>query len=106
RDIRCIASPVVGEDGVVTGAVLVFQDVTQSRNLQRQLAHSAAHDDLTGLPNRAAFERALADSIASARDNDRYHCLVYLDLDRFKPVNDTAGHAAGDALLRQVAQTI
>lgn len=106
RDIRCIASPVVGEDGVVRGAVLVFQDVTQSRNLQRQLAHSAAHDDLTGLPNRAAFERALSDSIASARQSDIGHCLVYLDLDRFKPVNDTAGHAAGDALLRQVAQTI
>lgn len=106
RDIRCTASPVIGESGTVTGAVLVFQDVTQSRALQRQLAHSAAHDDLTSLPNRAAFERALSDAIASARDGQRMHCLVYLDLDRFKPVNDTAGHAAGDALLRQVAQTI
>ncbi|MHA6300088.1 diguanylate cyclase [Devosia sp. CAU 1758] len=106
RDIRCTASPVIGEGGVLTGAVLVFQDVTQSRALQRQLAHSAAHDDLTGLPNRAAFERALSDTIAGARNGQRAHCLIYLDLDRFKPVNDTAGHAAGDALLRQVAQTI
>ena len=91
---------------MLAGAVLVFQDVTQSRALQRQLAYSAAHDDLTGLPNRAAFERALNDAIASARNGRRSHCLIYLDLDRFKPVNDTAGHAAGDALLRQVAQTI
>ena len=105
-DIRCTASPVLGENGVLAGAVLVFQDVTQSRALQRQLAYSAAHDDLTGLPNRAAFERALNDAIASARNGRRSHCLIYLDLDRFKPVNDTAGHAAGDALLRQVAQTI
>ena len=105
-DIRCTASPVLGEGGVLNGAVLVFQDVTQSRALQRQLAYSAAHDDLTGLPNRAAFERALNDAIASSRGGQRSHCLIYLDLDRFKPVNDTAGHAAGDALLRQVAQTI
>jgi diguanylate cyclase (GGDEF)-like protein/PAS domain S-box-containing protein len=106
RDIRCTASPVPGEGGALSGAVLVFQDVTQSRALQRQLAHSAAHDDLTTLPNRAAFERALSDTILAARHGQRSHCLVYLDLDRFKPVNDTAGHAAGDALLRQVALTI
>ncbi len=106
RDIRCTASPVTTQGGKVSGAVLVFQDVTQSRALQRQLAHSAAHDDLTGLPNRAAFERALGDAIASARSSKQSHCLIYLDLDRFKPINDTAGHAAGDALLKQVGQTI
>lgn len=106
RDIRCTASPVVMQGGKVSGVVLVFQDVTQSRALQRQLAHSAAHDDLTGLPNRAAFERALGDAIASARDGSRSHCLLYIDLDHFKPVNDTAGHAAGDALLKQIGQTI
>jgi diguanylate cyclase len=106
RDIRCTASPVLGADGQLTGAVLVFQDVSQSRALQRQLAHSAAHDDLTGLPNRAAFERGLNEAIASARAGRRRHCLVYIDLDHFKPVNDTAGHAAGDALLKQVGQTI
>ncbi|HEV7415438.1 MAG TPA: PAS domain S-box protein, partial [Tianweitania sediminis] len=55
RDIRCTASPVKMPDGSLSGAVLVFQDVTQSRTLQRQLAHSASHDNLTGLPNRAAF---------------------------------------------------
>lgn len=106
RDIRCTAAPVRSPLGELTGAVLVFQDVTQSRTMQRELAHSATHDDLTGLPNRAAFERALNGAIGSARDGQHRHCLLYIDLDRFKPVNDTAGHAAGDALLKQVAQTI
>jgi diguanylate cyclase len=93
-------------DGSLSGAVLVFQDVTQSRALQRQLAHSASHDVLTGLPNRAAFDQALNSAIAAARDGKHQHCLIYLDLDHFKPVNDTAGHAAGDELLKQIAQTI
>lgn len=106
RDVRCTATPIALSDDVPDGVVLVFQDVTQSRSLQRQLAHSAAHDQLTGLPNRAAFDRALANAIESARTGQREHVLVYIDLDHFKPVNDTAGHAAGDALLRQVAQTI
>ncbi|WP_299745460.1 PAS domain S-box protein [Devosia sp.] len=105
RDIRCSSAPVRDNRGVI-GAVLVFQDVTHSRALQRQLTHSANHDDLTGLPNRAAFDRALNGAIATARDGNRQHGLLYIDLDRFKPVNDTAGHAAGDALLKQVAQTI
>jgi diguanylate cyclase len=106
RDIRCTAAPVHTPAGRLGGAVLVFQDVTQSRTMQRELAHSATHDDLTGLPNRPAFERALNGAIATARDGSRRHCLLYIDLDRFKPVNDNAGHAAGDALLKQVAQTI
>jgi diguanylate cyclase (GGDEF)-like protein/PAS domain S-box-containing protein len=106
RDIRCTASPVTTQGGSVSGVVLVFQDVTQSRALQRQLAHSAAHDVLTGLPNRAAFERALTDAISSARSGTRSHSLIYIDLDCFKPVNDTAGHAAGDALLQHVGKTI
>ena len=105
RDIRCTATPLKTPSGQLSGAVLVFQDVTQSRAMQRELAHSATHDDLTKLPNRPAFERALNGAIASGRDG-RSHCLLYIDLDRFKPVNDNAGHAAGDALLKQVAQTI
>lgn len=106
RDIRCTAAPVLGDGGRIAGAVLVFQDVTQSRALQRQLAHSASHDALTGLFNRGAFERSLDASTHAARSSGRESILIYVDLDHFKPVNDSAGHAAGDALLKQVAQTI
>jgi len=106
RDIRCTASPVIMPDGDISGAVLVFQDVTQSRALKRQLTHSATHDALTGLLNRAAFEEALSRATAESRASGKTSCLIYVDLDRFKPVNDSAGHAAGDALLKQVAQAI
>lgn len=106
RDIRSSAAPVRTPEGKTIGAVLVFQDITQSRALQKQLAHSASHDALTGLPNRVAFERALAAAVKTAREEGRLHSLCYIDLDRFKPVNDGAGHAAGDALLRQVSETI
>ncbi|WEJ33069.1 PAS domain S-box protein [Devosia sp. SD17-2] len=106
RDIRCTAAPVLGSADDVLGAVLIFQDMTQSRALQRQLAHTASHDPLTDLTNRAAFEKALARTIAEARETGKPSCLIFIDLDHFKPVNDTAGHAAGDALLKRVAQTI
>ncbi len=84
------------------GVVLVFRDVTQERKLAQQLAHQATHDALTGLVNRLEFERRLASLIPSA-DLHAPHALLYLDLDQFKVVNDTCGHAAGDDLLRQVA---
>ena len=106
RDVRDSAAPVRTPDGRIIGAVLVFQDVTQSQALQRQLAHSAMHDSLTGLPNRPAFEQALAAAIDQARRELREHALCFIDLDRFKRVNDTAGHAAGDALLKHVANII
>lgn len=105
-DVRSSAAPLRTPAGDLIGSVLVFQDVTNSRTLQRQLAHSATHDALTGLPNRVAFERALATVAAEARRDNRVHGLCFIDLDRFKPVNDGAGHAAGDALLRQVGDVI
>ena len=100
------AAPVRTEDGQLIGAVLVFKDVTESQELQRRLAHSASHDALTGLPNRVAFGRALAEARRQAETELRTHSLCFIDLDRFKPVNDTAGHAAGDALLRDVAHVL
>ncbi len=106
RHIRDSAAPVRTASGEVIGAVLVFQDVTRDRTLQQALAHSASHDSLTGLPNRAAFERALAEACEQARRDGRKHVLCFMDLDRFKIVNDGAGHAAGDALLRDVANLL
>ncbi len=104
--VRESAAPVVSEDGKTTGAVIVFRDTTESRKLERELAYSAAHDSLTGLPNRATFEKKLEAAIESARDEKRVHALCLVDLDRFKPVNDRFGHAAGDALLKEVADCI
>lgn len=106
RDVRAVASPLQLGDREAAGAVLVLQDVTASRALHRQLAHSATHDALTGLPNRLAFERALIELNDMSRLEFRRHALCFIDLDRFKPVNDTAGHAAGDELLRRVAAII
>ncbi len=106
RGVSGTAAPVRAEDGRLIGAVLVFRDVTDTQDLQRKLAHSANHDALTGLPNRTAFARALAEARRQAVDEQRCHALCFIDLDRFKPVNDNAGHAAGDALLQKVAQVI
>jgi diguanylate cyclase (GGDEF)-like protein len=92
--------------GEIIGAVLVFQDITQSRALQKDLAHSAMHDGLTGLPNRSAFERMLNEAGEQARRELREHALCFIDLDRFKVVNDSAGHAAADMLLQEVAHAI
>ncbi|WP_160000696.1 EAL domain-containing protein, partial [Roseomonas sp. 18066] len=102
-DIQDSAAPIRDKAGAVIGAVLVFQDVSSLRNMQRELEFSALHDALTGLPNRRKFEAVLVEAVDSARERGLEHALCFIDLDRFKIVNDTAGHAAGDALLRVVA---
>ncbi len=106
RSVRDSAAPVRTASGEIIGAVLVFQDVTKARTLQQALEHSASHDSLTGLPNRTAFERELRIASEQARSRGQQHVMCFIDLDRFKLVNDTAGHAAGDALLREVANVM
>lgn len=88
------------------GAVLVFQDISESLALQRKLAHLASHDPLTGLHNRSAFESKLQELLAKSQAEGSRHVLGFVDLDRFKTINDSAGHAAGDALLQEVARTL
>jgi len=105
-DIRTTASPLRSPQGGIIGSVLVFQDVTDTRSRHRELAHTAMHDSLTGLPNRASFARALAEGAQQAGDEAREHALCFVDLDRFKSVNDNAGHTAGDTLLQTIATTI
>lgn len=92
--------------GQVLGAVLVFRDVTAAHERTARLAWQASHDPLTGLVNRREFEARLANAIEGARASDSTHMLCYLDLDRFKMINDTCGHAAGDELLRQVSRLL
>ncbi|MEG4939378.1 diguanylate cyclase domain-containing protein [Microcoleus sp. F4-D5] len=100
--IKDSAAPIRDRQGQIIGAVIVFHDVTESRNLARQLSWEASHDALTGLINRRGFEQRLIEAIASVQDSNQPHALCYLDLDKFKVVNDTAGHIAGDELLRQI----
>jgi diguanylate cyclase (GGDEF)-like protein/PAS domain S-box-containing protein len=105
-DIQLSAAPVRRSDGEMIGSIVVFQDVTTDRAQRRKMTHSAHHDGLTGLPNRAAFLAGLERVIEEARKNSTTHALCYIDLDRFKAVNDTGGHAAGDALLKEIAKII
>jgi diguanylate cyclase (GGDEF)-like protein/PAS domain S-box-containing protein len=95
-------APIRDRDGATIGAVLVFYDVTDDRRFTEQLSHQARHDPLTGLANRREFEHRLARALEGAAEGDRRHAMLYLDLDRFKEVNDTCGHAAGDELLREI----
>ena len=101
--IELTASPIRGPEGIVAGCVIIFHDVTESRGLTRRMSYQASHDALTGLINRTEFERRLEGALKSARSADDGHVVCYLDLDRFKAVNDSSGHLAGDNLLREVA---
>ena len=102
RHIEMSVATIRDGKSATIGVVLVLRDVTQERTLTQQLVHQATHDALTGLVNRPEFERRLAALIPAAGAHTP-HALLYLDLDQFKVVNDTCGHAAGDDLLRQVA---
>jgi diguanylate cyclase (GGDEF)-like protein/PAS domain S-box-containing protein len=106
RLVEVTVAPMRSEAGDVEGAVLSFSDVTESRGLTRQISYQAAHDPLTGLVNRREFERRLQEAVESARRGDGNHVLCYLDLDRFKVINDTSGHQAGDSLLREIAKLL
>ena len=100
--IESTASPIRDGSGAVSGGVLVFHDVSESRELNRKLSYHASHDILTGLVNRREFESRLERSLRSARAREASYALCHLDVDQFKIINDTCGHSAGDALLGQV----
>ncbi|MBU7582323.1 MAG: EAL domain-containing protein [Nostoc sp. TH1S01] len=97
------AAPIRTKDGQIIGVVVVFHDVTQSRNMSRLLSWQATHDSLTGLVNRREFEHRLTQAVTNAQAGTEQHALCYVDLDQFKIVNDTCGHVAGDELLCEVA---
>ena len=101
--VESSTSPIRGAGGGVSGAVVVFQDVSDQRLLALQLAHQASHDALTGLLNRSAFDHVLDRLLAEVGTAAPPHALAYVDLDQFKVVNDTCGHFAGDELLIRVA---
>jgi diguanylate cyclase (GGDEF)-like protein len=98
-----VGRPVFDENGTFAGYRGASRDVTVERRMAEQLAHQAAHDVLTGLANRRAFEQRLKRVLQGGTREVPEHCLCYLDLEQFKVVNDTCGHSAGDELLRQVS---
>lgn len=102
KEIESSMSPILKFDGEPDGAVVVFHDETERRHMEHVIMHQATHDSLTGLSNRNEFDKQLNEHIYDAKNYGRQHALCYLDLDRFKLVNDTSGHAAGDELLKQV----
>ncbi len=100
--IESCASPIRDGAGSVSGGVLVFHDVSESRELNRKLSYHASHDILTGLVNRREFEQRVDHALKSARAREASYAILHLDLDQFKIINDNCGHNAGDALLGQV----
>ncbi len=109
RSIELSAAPIRSRDNgaeEITGTVLLLHDVTEVRGIARQMSYQATHDALTGLVNRIEFELRLGEALQTAHRGEATHVLCYVDLDRFKAVNDTSGHLAGDSMLREVAKLL
>lgn len=102
--IEYTLAPIVTEDRQTSGAVVIFRDVTEIRALSSQLKYYASHDSLTGLINRRQFEQHLDSALKSIQSGvTEQHVVCFLDLDKFKVINDTAGHEAGDEFLKQLS---
>ena len=99
-------APVQGNDQRIVGVMVLLQDVSRLRKITDSLAHEARHDALTGLVNRREFQSRLEVAFEGSRKRNENHALCYLDLDQFKVINDSCGHAAGDQLLRKVTELL
>lgn len=103
--VDCRSTPIIENDWLA-GAVLVFQDVTERQQAAEIIRYMANHDSLTSLPNRNFCNKRLPQAISLAKRQGRIICLLFIDLDRFKPINDNYGHAVGDKVLLQVAHRL
>ncbi len=101
RWVRWTASPLTSTGSAPDHAFVLMEDVSDARELAREIAYQASHDELTGLINRREIGRLLDEALGQARRDDATHVLAFIDVDRFKLVNDTCGHAVGDRFLRR-----
>jgi diguanylate cyclase (GGDEF)-like protein/PAS domain S-box-containing protein len=99
-------APIHNPEGQATGAVMVFHDISDALSMALQMVHSAQHDFLTGLPNRTLLNDRIGQAITLARRHQREIALLFLDLDGFKHINDSLGHATGDKLLQSIARRL
>lgn len=106
HEVEHTIAPIIDPNKNILGAVIILRDVTDVRQMEKRLSFQASHDALTGLINRREFEVRLKQSIRNAQTEDSSHSLCFLDLDKFKIINDTSGHAAGDEFLKQISSTI
>jgi len=104
--IEDTAAPIHDRRGQVTGAVIVFHDVGVARAMSLRMSYLAQHDALTGLPNRILLNDRLTQAIEMARRHRQSLAVLYLDVDRFKHINDSLGHAVGDRLLQSIARRL
>lgn len=106
RDLSVTFVPHWDEQGRVQGFFSLTLDITERKQLERKLAHTAQHDALTGLPNRALYQDRLQQAIERYKRSKTQFALLYLDIDHFKTINDTRGHAVGDRLLKEFSVRI
>ena len=99
-------TPIQDQAGRTTGAVISFRDVSAAKAITLQMAHSAQHDFLTGLPNRMLFADRVKQAISTATRHSKKVAVMFLDLDGFKAINDTLGHAVGDKLLKSIGERL
>lgn len=100
------AAPIQGKNGPMIGVVLVFHDISERKRMEEQIYFQAYHDVLTGLPNRAYFSERLQEALREAQGKQKGLAVLFIDLDRFKLINDTLGHRMGDLAVQAVAERL
>ncbi|MDH5396201.1 MAG: diguanylate cyclase, partial [Gammaproteobacteria bacterium] len=105
-EVENTIAPIIDQEKNILGAVIILRDVTEMRSMEKRLSYQASHDSLTKLINRREFEIRLEQTIRNAHTEHNSHSICFLDLDKFKIINDTSGHAAGDEFLKQISKTI